>query len=109
MGNPKKDQKFLKEKQMASRRRHIRFEPDMTTVAYLDLAKDEDEFKAQLSALVINQSYKGVALAVRRLDELRIGIVCYVKVGELAPLRGEIIWTTSDDPEVMKIGIKFLD
>lgn len=92
-----------------SRRRHTRFNPDYLTVALLEMGESENDFSPQMAALVINQSYRGAALAMRPHAALTLGQKCYVKVGELAPLRAEIVWMKGDDPEMIKVGVNFLD
>ncbi|MCB0403957.1 MAG: hypothetical protein KDD51_04175 [Bdellovibrionales bacterium] len=92
-----------------SRRRHTRFNPDYLTVAWIELGESEEDFKPQMAAIVINQSYRGAALGVRPHDAIRVGQKCFVKVGELAPLRAEIVWIKGEDPELIKIGVNFLD
>lgn len=93
-----------------NRRRHVRFKPDPGTVANIDF-KDGAEFTPQLTALVVNQSYKGVALVTLADDALKVkvGDIVLIQVGDLAPLKAKVVWKAELDPEVVKLGISFLE
>ncbi len=105
----KKNAKDSRETEAQKKRRHLRFSPDGATFAFLDLASDTEKFSPRYSALILNQSYRGVGLICLDANGLEAGSLCRVKVGQLAPMKAKVVWKTPLDEQVVKLGLIFLD
>lgn len=92
---------------VSNRRQHIRYKPDPGAVALIDPGPLDGEFQPQHSALIINESYNGVALVLLNGVSLRVGDPCRVVVGILAPVQARVVWKTEIDADVVKMGLTF--
>ncbi|MES0488619.1 MAG: hypothetical protein ABUK01_01415 [Leptospirales bacterium] len=102
-------------------RKSVRFFPEEKEIAVVsinpqDFEKYEaikKEFKGEFCALIEDEAHKGCSLVFldynQRAVSLEEGAKCVVKIGEVLPLRGEVVRIKVLDDKVYKIGIKFLD
>lgn len=101
--SPKKSaQNFVKQ------RKNIRFRPDASVIAQIDFGGATAEFKPTASALVFSEAYTGCGLVVLTADLSNLESTIRVKIGDLAPLTGEIVWVRELDSEVCKVGVRYL-
>jgi len=90
------------------RRQFPRRRPDSKSLAHLDLRGDDEAFRADLIALVINESAGGCSLVTLITDEdLKLGDSIRIKPGQLHPMKAKVIWRTEIDEEVMRLGLKY--
>ena len=97
------------ESKKMAKRSSIRYQPDEGTFALIDCDADAKTFNPTLPALVFSEAHKGCGLVALTSDHLQVGRILRVQVGSLAPLRSEIRWREQLDPNVIKIGIMFLE
>ncbi len=89
-------------------RKSIRFRPDPFTLAYFSF-KPTTPFKADLVALVLNESYTGCSLFFNTENKVKKDQKISIKVGQLAVMQAKIVWIKNLDENLFKVGIKFLD
>lgn len=91
------------------RRKYIRAAPDADEYVQIDL-KTEGDFSFEVAALVVEESPLG-GCSVVCLDSvpLDVGSFCRMKVGNMSPLKSEIVWRRILDEKVIRLGVKFLE
>jgi len=94
---------------MTQKRRYTRFNPDNTTLAFIDLNPKTKSFKPNLTALVLQESHGGCCIAVSKTNDLTEGSEIKIKVGNVAPLNAQIRWIKKMDPLVYSVGIMFVE
>lgn len=87
--------------------RQTRFTPDQDATAFVSRDLEDNEFAKGFSALPINESFNGVSLVVLQMYGLKTGERVLVKVGNLAPLVGEIKWVKNLDAETQRVGVYY--
>ena len=94
-----------------SKRRSIRFAPDVGTFARIDLesSRPDGSFQPSVVALVPEESAKGVGVVVLTTPDLQIGSFCRIQVGKLPVLRAEVRWRQEVDPGIIRLGLLFLE
>ena len=90
----------------------IRFPPDSAEIAFLSF--DLDEFKKELSALIINESALGACFVVNRAlipqnNPLFAGQVILAQIGKMSPLKVIVRWVNDVDINLLKIGVEILE
>ncbi len=95
-------EKFLKP------RLFTRFRPDPLTVAFLSLG-NSSTFEPELVAVVINEAYAGCSLLLNSDETFKKDQKVQIKVGQLAVMKGKIVWFKNLEESIYKIGIKFND
>lgn len=90
----------------------IRFPPDSDEIAFISYKTDE--FKKDLSALIINESSQGACFVVNRAlitrnNPIIVGQLLLAKIGPMNPLRAEVRWVKEVDHDLLKIGIELLE
>lgn len=90
-------------------RRKVRFTADPFHHAAIDLNPQLDEFNPEIVALICNESYNGCCVVALRKQQLQKGARVRIKIGDLAPMMGEIKWVLDLDVEVVKMGIELLE
>lgn len=91
-------------------RKYIRFKPDDLDVAYVMLtAPDADEFRPDLSALIVDESHKGCSIAILAADHIKEMAILYIKVGKLLPLKAQVVWKKDLDGIIERLGIMYLE
>ena len=93
---------------MVMPRKSVRFKPDPLTVALVDLKKSKN-FEPNLVGIVINESYSGCAIVVVSDLVLKKGTKVKIQVGQIPPLKGEIMWIKNLEENIHKIGVKLLE
>lgn len=94
-----------------NRREHTRYKPeDADCIVAIDSnpASTEDDFVPTDFALIFSESFGGLGLVLRNSDDYENGKNIFIRFNELHPFQAEIVWVQKVDPEVMKIGVKFL-
>ena len=89
--------------------RSIRFQPDPLDHALIDFDFDKAEFKPSAVALILNESYTGCALVTKNNYQIISGQKIKVQVGRLGVLPATIVWGKEIEPDLIQIGIQFLD
>ncbi len=100
-----------KKKSAREKRTSVRFKPDEQTIASLDLenlAKSQP-FRPTIAGLVTQESYRGCALVVVMSRDMQIGDRLRVRIGPGPVLAAEVRWRTELDPQVMRIGVMYLE
>ncbi|MBT4792032.1 MAG: hypothetical protein HON90_10710 [Halobacteriovoraceae bacterium] len=88
---------------MQNQRRHIRFEPDDNTIILVVL-----DSEPCFSGLCISEAQGGASGVFLTNLKLKVGEMCYIKVGKLDSISSEIVWIKELDNEVVKVGFKYL-
>ncbi len=94
--------KFLKPRQFT------RFRPDPLSVAYLSLG-NSSPFEPELVAVVINEAYAGCSILINSDETIKKDQKIQIKVGQLAVMKGKIVWIKNLEESIYKIGVKFND
>lgn len=94
-----------------NKRRSIRFAPDAGTFAKIDLqaSRLDGAFQPSVVALVAEESAKGAGIVVLNIPGLQKGDICRIQVGQLSPLQAEVRWRKEIDPDVIRVGLQFLE
>lgn len=91
-------------------RRYIRFRPEGNLYAQLDTQADRDAFSFEYVALILDEApLGGCGLAAHKEVKLVPGDLCRLKIGQLAPLKAEVVWKRILDEEIVRFGFKFLE
>ena len=90
-------------------RRSLRFTDNQSLHAEIDFDVTVKPFQVDLPAIICNESFRGCCIVTVKNDRLSSGSRLRIKVGDLTPMLGEVKWVSDIDPEVMKIGIQFLE
>ncbi len=89
-------------------RKHIRFEPDIGTVALIDVNLN-GQFNPTINGLTLQESYGGAALLVASSIGLKETEIVRIKVGDLHVMHAEIRWVKSLESTVYKVGVQYLE
>lgn len=89
--------------------KQIRFPPDSDEMAFISF--NVNDFKKDLSALIINESLQGACLVINRAlvptdKPINIGQIFLAKIGAMNPLRARVRWLKEVDENLLKIGIE---
>jgi len=102
-------------------RKSVRFFPEEKEIAIVSInpldfenyETEKKQFKGEFCALIEDEAHKGCSLVFvdyhSRAASLEEGAKCVVKIGQVLPLRGEVIWIKVLDKKIYKIGVQFLD
>ncbi len=105
----------MPEKPRKEMRRHLRFKPDDTEIAWIqftDRAPGMIEFEADAAGLVVEEAYGGcglVVLGATDAESIAEGVPCLVRVNAIGPVRGRVRWVKVLDKDVAKIGIEYTE
>lgn len=93
------------------KRASIRYTPNDGTFAMIDLMDERPDgtFRPSMVALVPEESSKGVGLVLLTTPSLQVGNYVRIQVGKLPPLRAEVRWRRDVDPQIIRIGLLFLE
>lgn len=93
------------------KRNAIRFNPDLGTLAQIDLelTRDDGSFRPTLLGLVSDESSKGAGIVLLATEKLQEKSECRIQVGRLPPMRAEIRWRRELDLQVVRVGLLFLE
>jgi hypothetical protein len=89
-----------KNRKAESNRKHIRFNPDMGDIAWIN---------GKTPGLIVNESYTGCSLIVLSPAEVEKGDVVQVQVGKLKTMESEVRWVKKIDSYVVRIGLLYMD
>ncbi|MBF0314492.1 MAG: hypothetical protein HQK50_18650 [Oligoflexia bacterium] len=89
--------------------RHLPNENEAIALIDIDQNHDRQSFIHQYTALIFSESRGGMGLVLRKNNFFQIGDTLLVKIGQIYPIRSEIVWRKDEDPHLLKIGIKFLE
>ncbi|MDO9183372.1 MAG: hypothetical protein Q7U04_13240 [Bacteriovorax sp.] len=92
--------------------KQIRFPPDSDEIAFISF--NVNDFKKDLSALIINESLNGACFVVNKAlitksNPLDPGTIFLVQIGALNPMRAQIKWLLEVDANLLKIGVELLE
>lgn len=94
---------------LKSKRKSIRFKPDLGSIALLDFAVEGD-FEPSVTGLICNESYAGCALVFAAdIFKLKAGHTIRVQPGAIGPMPAEVVWVKRLDEELVKVGLKYLE
>lgn len=95
----------------SDQRQNIRFEPDPSTIAWVDVGGGgkKKSFEPSVPALVSEESHRGCGLVTKMTKYLQVGSLCRVKLGPAAPLVGEVRWRVELDSQTIRVGIMYLE
>ena len=90
-------------------RKYMRVAPDSNEYVQIDF-KTEGDFSFDYAALVVEESpMGGCSIVCLKSFGIKVGLVCRLKLGHMAPLLSEVVWKSELDDQVTKYGIKFLE
>lgn len=78
------------------------------TVAYIDFDYRRN-FRPSVAAIVVSESYGGVAICIPNTPVARVGEKFTIRVGDLSPTLAEAVWIEKVDREILKVGVRFLE
>jgi hypothetical protein len=99
---------MVKPRQNLIMRKHIRFEPDLGTIALIDTSS-EGKFDPKINGLTLQESQGGAAILVASTIIILEGEIIQVKVGNLHVMKAEVRWLKRFEGDVYKIGIQYLE
>lgn len=92
------------------RRRSTRFKPDIENqTAKIDTQKLDGKFSPTLTALVLDESFKGCSLVLQNQKGFEMGEICRIQIGSASPTQAEVRWKQKLDETLIKVGFHFLD
>ncbi len=89
-------------------RKSVRFTPDPGLVAQICFSPKTKTFKAEYSALILSESYRGCSLLIALAPDIAVADRLQIKVGELGPLLAEARWVIQLDEHIQKVGFMYL-
>ena len=90
------------------KRRHLRYVPDMDTLALIGFQQLPAQFKGEILGLVCNESFSGCCLITLKNDKLVVGQECLVQCGQLPLTPAVVRWSGRLDEQVMRVGLEFV-
>lgn len=92
-------------------RKHIRYKPmPGSEVVYLDFkSSQKDDFYPNILGLVFSESYKGFGAIFIGEEPFDKGTQCYIRIGQIGPLRAEVRYTIQLDVDIFRAGLMYLD
>lgn len=91
---------------MTHSRQYLRFKDDPLLSAKIDFTGGE-VFKPTHAALILNESFTGVGLVIFAENPPESKTEIKVKIGEMAPIPGKIVWVKELDKKIYKLGVEF--
>ncbi len=102
-------------KQKVNKRRHLRFPPDEWEMALIQCSEvpvDDNSFRPEISALVMEESRAGCGLVVlerQASHRLKPGDRCSVKVARLGVVQAEVRWINIVDDGIARVGLHYIE
>ena len=87
----------------------VRYPPGEGESAYLCIEPDDGDFRNDIQAMIMNESYGGCGLMMAETDLLQEGDRCLAKIGSLTPMSAEVAWRVADGNGILRIGLKYND
>lgn len=90
-------------------RSYLRCRPDPYDYVQIYIGNDIKEFEFQYAGLLVDESpMAGCSFVCLESVGLNVGDICVLKVGQIAPLKSEVVWKRVLDEIVVRFGVKFL-
>ena len=90
-------------------RKYMRVPPDPNGFVQIDL-KTDGAFNFSYAALIVEESpMGGCSIVCLSSVGLKVGTVCRMKVGNMSPLRVEVVWARELEDNIERFGIKYLE
>lgn len=86
------------------KRKHIRFNAEANTFVAVKIGENKP-----IGGLAITESHGGCSAVFLSNDSFSESGICYLKVGEIDPLRAEIRWIMKVDKDLVKVGFQYLE
>lgn len=92
-------------------RKHLRYNPDPLDFALIsfDSRKNVSEFAPTETGLLLQESYGGAGMVVKKVHDYKVGEFIWVKVGQLAPMYAEVRWIKELDDYLLRIGLQYYE
>jgi hypothetical protein len=87
----------------------IRFSPEVGAYAEIGNLDANDNFILEKAALIVDESYSGIGLIIINDEKYIPGFECRLRIGNLGPIKGRVIWKKIIDEHAARIGINYLD
>lgn len=95
---------------LSEARSHLRFKPDPLEYALIAVESLDRAFKPDLVALIVEESpIAGCSIIAHDHPGAEVGTECLIKIGDLAPLHATVMWKKPMEPDLMRLGLKFLE
>lgn len=75
----------------------------------IDNDYQSETFDPQVGGLIIDESFNGCALIMKRAEAPETGSKCRIKLGRNAPYLAELVWSRTVEGDVAKAGFRFLE
>lgn len=95
-----------------NQRKYIRHKPlEEESFALIDLDPEHTKhnFEPKYSGLIISESSGGAGIVIRKNPHIKAGDVLIVKIGQLFPIRSQVVWCDDQDEHLIKLGLKYLE
>ena len=89
-------------------RKALRYRPQETTVATVDLLGDDGQYLGNIKGIVFSEAARGCGLVVLFRSDLKLHQFVQIQVGALAPIKAKIAWLSEMDEDIMKVGFEYL-
>ena len=102
----------MAEKKHDNRRRYLRYPPDPTEIVMVQFSDGDERFTPEIAALPSEESRGGLRLVLLNrepVSNVEMDAMCTVKVASLGPQKARIRWIDTDDEEVVRLGVQFVD
>jgi hypothetical protein len=93
---------------LSNSRRYIRFKPDTSTYAGIDLRGENQPFVPEIVGLVYEESSHGCGMVLIGIDKLKVGDVCRIQIDTRTPIEAEVRWRKDLDHDVIRAGFLYL-
>ena len=91
-------------------RRNLRYKPDRLELALIMFDGNKAGWHPDDAALIIDESAVAGAQIVLKFTQLcKPGDRVRVKLGQMDPLLGEIVWRREIDADLCRLGVRFLE
>ncbi len=85
----------------------VRFAPDDGVAAYISVDIACEEFRNDIQALIMNESYAGCGLVMAETDLLNEGDRCVARIGNLSPMKSTVRWRKADGNGLLRVGLEY--
>lgn len=97
--------KLGRSKKMVNKRKHIRFKPDENTLLRANFKTGSGK---QFIGLVFNEAYSGCGAAMLPSEEIKNGVECVIKCGEMGLMDAKVRWIKIVDEDLIKVGFEYI-
>lgn len=91
-------------------RKGLRFKPEASTTTFVEANTTglDDDFRKELSALMVSESHSGCALVVPATELLQVEETCRILSEPGGVRTGTVVWRKELDEDAVKVGIQFV-